>query len=135
MTVVLICGGRNYGRVKMGTPDWMRPDARKQAEKEAFILRETLDNVHRSRRFTKVVDGAASGADTLAHDWAKAKGIRTERHKADWRLHGRAAGPIRNGVMLREAKPDLVIAFPGSDGTADMIRQARAAGVEVMDYR
>ncbi len=29
--------------------------------------------------------------------------------------------------------PDLVIAFPGGKGTADMVRKARAAGVEVIE--
>jgi predicted Rossmann-fold nucleotide-binding protein len=33
--------------------------------------------------------------------------------------------------MLSEGKPDLVIAFPGGRGTADMIRQAKEAGVPV----
>jgi hypothetical protein len=131
--IVLVCGGRNYGRVKMGTPAWMRPDAAKQADRERFMLREALDQIHRSRRFTKVIDGAASGADGLAHEWAKSKGIKTQRFRADWRLQGRAAGPIRNAQMLRDGNPDLVIAFPGGDGTADMMRQARAAGVQVMD--
>jgi hypothetical protein len=35
--------------------------------------------------------------------------------------------------MLDEGKPDLVIAFPGGGGTADMMRRARAAGVEVLE--
>jgi hypothetical protein len=134
MTVVLICGGRDYGRVRMGTPDWMRPDASKQAQREVFILRETLDEIHRIRKFTKVIDGAAPGADALANEWARSKGIKTQRFRADWRLQGRKAGPLRNAQMLREGRPDLVIAFPGGDGTADMIRQARAAGVEVKDF-
>ena len=33
--------------------------------------------------------------------------------------------------MLAEGKPDLVVAFPGGAGTANMIEQARAAGVRV----
>jgi hypothetical protein len=37
--------------------------------------------------------------------------------------------------MLAEGRPDFVVAFEGGNGTADMIRQARAAGVEVLDYR
>jgi hypothetical protein len=130
MTVVLICGGRNYGRFPI------RPTLGQiaHAEKEAFILRETLDQLHRERRFRKVIDGAAPGADRLAHQWATARNIPTLRFRADWRMHGKAAGPIRNAQMLRDGKPDLVIAFPGGSGTEDMIRQARAAGVEVLDY-
>jgi hypothetical protein len=33
--------------------------------------------------------------------------------------------------MLDENPVDLVIAFPGGAGTADMIRRAEAAGIEV----
>jgi hypothetical protein len=32
---------------------------------------------------------------------------------------------------MLEWKPDLVIAFPGGRGTADMVKQAKAAGVPV----
>lgn len=35
----------------------------------------------------------------------------------------------------KEAKPDLVIAFPGGRGTADMVRRARAAGIEVREIK
>ncbi|MEM9912925.1 MAG: hypothetical protein AAF922_19365 [Pseudomonadota bacterium] len=48
---------------------------------------------------------------------------------------GRAAGPIRNKEMLDEGCPDLVVAFPGGRGTANMVKQAQAAGVEVLDKR
>lgn len=52
---------------------------------------------------------------------------------ADWGSLGKAAGPIRNSLMLTEANPSLVIAFPGGKGTADMISKARAAGVKVIE--
>lgn len=134
MTVVLVCGGRNYGRVPYGTPIDQMKAAMLKADREAFILRETLDQLHRERRFRKVVDGAASGADGLAHQWATNRGIPTLRYRAQWKALGKAAGPIRNAQMLREGKPDLVIAFPGGDGTANMMKLAREAGVEVMDF-
>jgi hypothetical protein len=41
-------------------------------------------------------------------------------------------GPIRNKQMLEEGKPDLMVAFPGERGTANMCKQAREAGVPVM---
>ena len=42
-----------------------------------------------------------------------------------------AAGPKRNQQMLDEAKPDMVVAFPGGKGTAHMRQIAKAAGVPV----
>ena len=53
----------------------------------------------------------------------------------DWEKHGRAAGPIRNKLMLDEGRPDLVVAFPGGRGTANMVKQASAASVEVIEVR
>lgn len=32
--------------------------------------------------------------------------------------------------MLDEGKPDLVIAFPGGRGTADMVNRAKVSGIE-----
>jgi len=50
---------------------------------------------------------------------------------AEWHRHGKRAGPIRNQRMLEEGQPDLIVAFPGGHGTADMVRRARQAGIEV----
>jgi hypothetical protein len=79
-----------------------------------------------------LIEGEAPGADTLAREWATEQGIPVERYPADWNRHGKAAGPIRNRRMLVEGKPDLVVAFPGGRGTANMISQAEAAGVKVL---
>lgn len=77
-----------------------------------------------------LVHGAASGADTLAaRHWA-GLGRPTEPHPADWTTHGKAAGPLRNQEMV-DSHLDLLIAFPGGRGTADMVRRAEAAGVPV----
>jgi hypothetical protein len=35
--------------------------------------------------------------------------------------------------MLDEGKPNLVVAFPGGTGTADMVQRAREAGNEVIE--
>ena len=69
----------------------------------------------------------------MARDWARTK-PEVERFvcHADWEKHGKAAGPKRNKRML-EWKPDLVVAFPGGKGTANMVQQARQAGVEVIE--
>ena len=78
-----------------------------------------------------VVHGAAPGADSLAADWCRTFGVPEEPHTADWSHYGKAAGPIRNAMMLAGA--DLVIAFPGGRGTADMVTRAREAGVPVLE--
>lgn len=80
-----------------------------------------------------VVSGCARGADILALNWAATNWCPTLEYPADWLKHGRAAGPIRNQQMLDEGKPDIVVAFPGGRGTADMIARARKAGIEVLE--
>ena len=85
------------------------------------------------RGIALVIAGGARGADTIAAEWAKARDIPCEVYMADWDGLGPKAGPIRNQRMLDEGKPDLVVAFPGGRDTADMMRRARSAGVEVVE--
>lgn len=49
--------------------------------------------------------------------------------------YNRNAGFTRNQQMLDEGKPDLVIAFPGGNGTAHMIKRSLLAGVEVIKIK
>jgi len=71
------------------------------------------------------------GADLLAIEWAICNWVPFTEYPAQWRVHGKAAGPIRNLQMLDEGKPVLVLAFPGGPGTADMVRKAYSRHVEV----
>ncbi len=112
MMLVLITGGRTFS--------------------DRELLFEALDRLHLTHGFTSVLHGGASGVDALAGEWAKERGIHVTACHADWKKHGRAAGPIRNQAML-EKQPKLVVAFPGGKGTADMVRRAREAGIEVVD--
>ena len=71
-----------------------------------------------------VVHGAARGADSLAGKVAREMGNEVRPYPANWRLHGKAAGPIRNAEMIDLERPEVVIAFPGGSGTRDMIDKA-----------
>lgn len=110
---VLVCGGRNFS--------------------DTSHAYRVLDALHRERGIDVLIEGDARGADRIAGYWARRKGIDNLKFRADWTKHGLAAGTIRNGIMLEEGKPDLVLYFPGGRGTADMVRRARAAGVEVAE--
>jgi hypothetical protein len=101
-------------------------------------LRQVLDQLVSDHGDGQVVliEGDARGADRLAGQLARERGWRLERHPADWTHHGRAAGFRRNARMLRQGRPDLVVAFTvgplqQSRGTADMVRRAQEAGVPV----
>lgn len=108
---VLVCGGRTYKNMR-----------------RVFEVLDGLDP-----QPWVIIQGGAPGADHLAWEWAGARRVSCEVFIADWRAHGRAAGPIRNQQMLDEGKPDLVIAFPGGTGTRDMTSRAKAAGIPVVE--
>jgi hypothetical protein len=82
-----------------------------------------------------VIHGDANGADRLAEAAAVELGHEVIACPASWARYGKAAGLRRNEAMLREHRPDVVIAFhpalEQSKGTRHMVRIARAAGVPV----
>lgn len=125
-----VCGGRRF-------------DNRNQVE-------QTLVMLNIGSRVT-LVRGGASGADRLAKeaaelllpswdfdpfpaDWGRRcdadcrHGVRRRR---DGSVFCPLAGPERNQKMV-DSGLDLVVAFKGGDGTADMVRRSRAAGVPVL---
>lgn len=50
------------------------------------------------------------GTDAMADEWAREYAIKAERHPADWRLLGKAAGFRRNAEMVALGA-DLCLAF------------------------
>lgn len=116
MTRVLVCGGREYD-------EW-----------ECFA--NTMFEFFHPRVTGKelvVIHGDAKGADFMARIWAIDNKVKELRFTSDWKTHGKKAGSLRNQLMLEEGMPDIVLAFPGGVGTADMVRRAKRAGVEVWE--
>lgn len=137
---VLVCGGRDY--------------------RDREHVRAVLDRLHAECGIGLLIHGGAGnyklfgtayplpesadspgywrvieGADLLADEWARYNRVPFWSYKItrdEWAAQGKKAGPLRNQRMLEERKPDVVIAFPGGRGTADMVRRAEAAGVEVI---
>ncbi len=95
---------------------------------EAAVL-DALDRLHAGCPITLIIQGGAPGADRLARKWAMVRGVDIRTFSADWDKLGAAAGPVRNQKMLVEGRPDLVVAFPGGKGTADMVRRSERAGI------
>lgn len=110
---VLVCGSRNWSNISRlrRVMAWLPDDA-------------------------IVIHGGCRGADQMAASTAKKFGMEVVEYKADWSRHGKAAGPIRNQLMLDDGKPDMVIAFADdvstTRGTLDMVQRAKAAGVPVL---
>jgi YspA, cpYpsA-related SLOG family len=111
---VLVCGGRAY------------------TDRDELYVE--LDRLHAEYVFTTIIAGGAGGADSLALEWAQARDVATQVFTAEWGTFGRVGrtGPLRNARILAESRPDIVIAFPGGRDTANMMKQAKAAGVWVV---
>lgn len=109
---ILVCGGRDFD-------DW-------------DLLKKTL-NLYTDNGGDTIITGDACGADWLARAYAKYNGHPYKGYPADWKTYGKSAGAIRNQQMLDEGKPDLVIAFPGGNGTKDMVDKATNKGVKVIE--
>lgn len=118
---VLVCGGRDF------------------TDRELF--NSTLDKINKETPITSIIHGNAKGADVMSWSWILMNNhgrvgdaqLECLAFNADWNKHGKAAGYIRNKQMLDDGKPDLVIAFPGGKGTANMVKLAKEAGVEVKE--
>jgi SLOG family YspA-like protein len=115
---VLVCGGRDFSQQ---THEWS-------------FLYKSLDEVRLTHGITHLIQGGARGADACARAWAIYNKVPFTEYPADWEKHGKGAGFIRNAQMLREGKPDLVVAFPGGRGTDMMCELALKAGVEVVRF-
>lgn len=159
--ILIVTGGRDY---TMRPADWLRldalhfpetlaPDARARRHRMAGAGGPCDEQLAEARAFdgpvTALYEGEADGADTCAKAWARSRDIPVRPHHADWKRHGLSAGPRRNATMLLGAieeasligEPVTLAAFPGGEGTADMVHQAEARrmlypnGVRVLDYR
>lgn len=123
---VIVTGGRDY--------------------KDRRRVFEVLDECHRDKPITTIIHGACGwdlsepehdtrwlrGADRWADEWAAERGVPVERYLADWTRFRHGAGPRRNAQMVAEASADCVIAFPGNNGTAGMIRLADKAMIHTV---
>ena len=110
--IVAVTGGRNF--------------------EDVSLVRETL----KQHPITLLVHGGCTdGADRIAQAWAKETGTPEAIYPAHFTVMGRKAGPMRNDWMLRFSKPDLLIAFPGGDGTADCIAVARQLGIMIREVQ
>jgi len=125
---VLVCGGRDYSNKDR--------------------LYGVLENIYRKaideEKYEQVVfiHGGAKGADSLVNKYCRERmtsndpyyyNMDVEKYPADWKSHGKSAGPIRNRQMLNEGKPNIVFCFQGGKGTAHMRKIAKEANIPTLD--
>lgn len=100
------------------------------------VIHEVLSDLLFKHHAMTLVHGACPrGADQIADQWARQRNSRTravsvERHPADWKEHGRAAGIVRNAEMVKLGA-DVCLAFiqDGSRGASWCATAADLAGI------
>jgi hypothetical protein len=111
--IVLVTGGREFN--------------------DLGLVFDAIAAIHSQTEITWLMHGDAKGADSLADKVASEIGINRIKIPANWTKYGKAGGAIRNRSMIDLLQVDLVLAFPGGTGTADMKRQATAKGIPVIE--
>lgn len=118
---ILVCGGRTYGQNSDGSEN----------TKESWYLYDILEEYYSIHSDLTIIQGGARGADSLAKNWAVYREVLYLEFPAEWGKYGLSAGMIRNTRMLDEGHPDLILAFPGGRGTANMIKQGKNRNIPV----
>lgn len=90
------------------------------------LVLEAIDRAGAERgayEITEIVSGKAIGVDQLGERYATMKGIPIKEMPANWAMHGKAAGPIRNREMAEYADVAIIIWDGISPGTRNMINE------------
>lgn len=112
MAIVAVHGGREYDRKRR--------------------INQILDAARDKLGLTSIVTIGSFGTGHIVKAWADSRKVPAEVVKAHWGKHGAEAGAIQNKAILGHA-PEILIAFPGDDETADIIRRANEAGIRVIE--
>jgi|APSaa5957512535_1039671.scaffolds.fasta_scaffold01149_11 hypothetical protein len=122
MYTVLVCGGRDYKDMD-----------------RVFNILDAMRGILDMGTIT-IIQGGASGADALAKEWCELRFVHQKQFDAKWKQYGKAAGMRRNNEMLNhllqqraEGDKVFVLAFPGGDGTANMVGIAKNANVPTLE--
>lgn len=97
---------------------------------------EALEIEHQGKENFCIIEGGATGADSIAAKLAHDRGICVFECLPCWKVYGKSAGMLRNKWMLEWVQPTLIVAFhnniENSLGTKDMVSRAKRAGIEVL---
>lgn len=105
------------------------------------LLSRKMDEYLSSADLNKIeiVAGGARGADTLAEQYARERGIKFTSFPAKWDVYGRSAGFIRNGEMAEYCKGpgNTCISFWNgeSSGTKHMMQTALRKRMSVVKVK
>ncbi|MDV3002466.1 MAG: hypothetical protein N5P05_004121 (plasmid) [Chroococcopsis gigantea SAG 12.99] len=85
------------------------------------LLQTKLDSLLIKAEDVEIVSGCAIGADKLGERYARERGYKLTQFPANWQLHGKKAGYLRNVEMAQYATHAVLFWNGVSMGTAHMI--------------
>ena len=151
----IVCGGRDFSNMpnRLTKSNAVEYALKKKEQQYVFAMLDILA-IKYSSFYNKydnwlpndimVISGGAKGVDSAAIDWAVVNWCISATYEADWDKHKKAAGPIRNQLMLDSEVPIVngvhqikdihLIAFPGGKGTEDMVRRATKIGLNIIRF-
>lgn len=94
-----------------------------------FTITEVVSGSQKTRDAQGKIVG---GVDYLGEIWAHNMGIPVKSFPAQWSELGKAAGPVRNAEMAEYAEA-LICIHTGGNGSASMLRLARARGLKIYE--
>jgi hypothetical protein len=99
--------------------------------------RKVLARILKDHNVYALVNGEATGIDADAKAVAKSLNIEIISYPADWDTYGLKAGPIRNAEMAGKLSngDGILIVFSGGPGTKDMLKQAIARHIPVINLQ
>ncbi len=100
---------------------------------DVALIRAALARAHAIRPITVLIHGGSGALGITSEDWAREMRLHVVRYPANWREFGKRAEAIRNAFMIEDSRPDMVLALPGGNDTADLIANAARVGLPVID--
>lgn len=110
---ILICSGRFYADTKSVT--------------------RVLDAYASTQHMDVLIHGGHQILGGIVESWAREMDVHLIRYPANWARYGKYAELRRNLFMLQDSRPDVVLAFPGGEDTAECIKIAQQAGIKVVE--
>ncbi|TNV17339.1 DUF2493 domain-containing protein [Buttiauxella sp. B2] len=110
---VLICAGRFYA--------------------DSNNVTRILELCEQKQPIDVVIHGGHQSLGGIIEGWARDADAHVVRYPANWAMHGKYAEVRRNLFMLEDSRPDVILAFPGGEDTADCISLAHKAGIKVIE--
>lgn len=106
------------------------------------VMRDALNRWKDLGKQVFLIHGECRGADNMAGEISDEYGFTVLSKPAEWNKYGRAAGPIRNAEMVKQAAsfktrgiPTIVLAFHDnleeSKGTKNCVNLAKKTGLQV----